>query len=158
MLTSRNETENVEERPSQQNQTQRALSEIREPLFHDRNRNLDRLSCSHISRIQRIVCHGGRVHGCNRLTPRRRLVLLVLLLGATHDEEGGGVDGRLGDEPVRRRYAEQACNEGRDSQEKEVVVEPGRLAQGELGALGDERLFHIRSQMRKGDEERARAE
>ena len=44
----------------------------------------------------------------------------------------------LGDKAVRRRDAEEACDEGGDAEQEEVPVEAGGLAEGEVCALGHE--------------------
>lgn len=61
----------------------------------------------------------------------------VGLGSAAHDEERGCVDRRLGDEAIWCREAEQPGDEGRDAEKEEVVVEPGWLAQRELGSLSN---------------------
>lgn len=50
------------------------------------------------------------------------------------------MDRRLWDEPVRRRDAEKSSDEGGDAEEEEVPVKSGRFLEGEVGALGNERL------------------
>lgn len=61
----------------------------------------------------------------------------VGLGSAAHDEERSCVYRCLGDEAVWGREAEQAGDEGRDAEKEEVVVEPGWLAQRELGSLSN---------------------
>jgi len=55
-------------------------------------------------------------------------------------EESARVDRRLRDETIRRWDTEEARKERCQAKEREIVVEPGRLAERKLGSLRDQRL------------------
>ena len=53
--------------------------------------------------------------------------------------EGSGVEGRLGDEAIGEGAAEETRDASRKAKEEDVPVEAGGFAEGEFGALRDER-------------------
>ena len=52
--------------------------------------------------------------------------------------QGLGVKGGLGNEAVGEGKTQETSHAGGQPEEKDVPVETGGLAQGELGSLGDE--------------------
>lgn len=62
------------------------------------------------------------------------------------DAESGCVERCLGDETVGEGNTQETGHEGGDSEQPEVPVEAGWLAQRELGSLGDKRRDYMVSQ------------
>jgi hypothetical protein len=105
----------VQKRLCKQHKAQRALCEIRDALLDDRDRHLT------YTFVALIVSGRFFVFGRKPM----------------HDERTG-VNRRLWYETIRRRDAEETREERCHAKEREIVMEPSRLAERKLGPLRDQ--------------------
>jgi hypothetical protein len=117
VLTLRYQIQDVQERTSEQYETQRSLREVRHALLNHSDGHLARLF---VDATELLVVRGFR----------REIV----------HQKRTRMNRRLRDEPVRRRHAKQASKERGHTEQRKVVMEAPRFTQRKLRALRDQRL------------------